>query len=309
MPRRRPPGDRLATSDRQAESRRQLDAFVRYLDAECGLAANTIDAYRRDVAAFLDWLKNTNGPSLSGLSLPVLTAYLEVLYDSDKAASSAGRALVSIKMMLRYLQLEGFIVDNAADLLSGPKLWRTLPDILSPEMVDALLDAPNRKSDRLWIRDRAILQTMYATGARASECCGIRLSHLRLDEATVRLLGKGDKERQLSLSPPAVAAIERYLAEPRTASEFLFLSRGGRRLSRIALWELVKKYAMRVGAPTSISPHTLRHSFATHMLAGGAEIRALQELLGHANIRTTQIYTQVDTTRMRAVHKACHPRA
>ena len=314
MGRRRPPNSRLQSSDRQAESASQVRAFVRYLDAECGLAFNTVEAYRRDLARFVQWLRDTNGPSLVGLSIGTLSSYLEYLRDEGQAASSAARSLVAIKMMLRYLQLEGLVADNAADLLASPKLWKKLPTVLSPEAVDRLLEAPVPKHDRLWRRDRAILSTMYATGCRASECCDLRQGDVRLAVRTALLRGKGNKERQVTLNPRAVAAIVEYLDEQRAtlargASDRLFLSRTGGPLSRIALWELVKKYAVRIGAPASFSPHSLRHSFATHMLAGGAEIRALQEMLGHANIRTTQIYTQVDSTRMRAVHQSCHPRA
>lgn len=314
MPRRRPASDPVTTSDRQADSDRLVGAFVRYLEAECGLAGNTVHAYRRDLAAFVTWLRQTGGPALVGLSLPTLTAYVESLRESGQAASSTARALVSIKMLLRYLQLEGLVADNAADLLASPKLWRKLPTVLAPETIDRLLDAPSPPDDRLWQRDRAILTTMYATGCRASECCDLRMADVRLPERTVLLHGKGNKERQVALNPRAVAAIGEYQNGPRSqllrgASDRLFVTRTGRPLTRIALWDLTKKYAIRVGAAATVSPHSLRHSFATHMLAGGAEIRALQEMLGHANIRTTQIYTQVDSSRMKAVHQSCHPRA
>lgn len=311
MARRRPSS--TGPGGRQAEADSHVRRFVRYLDAECGLAANTLAAYERDVRKFVSWLAATSGPSLTGLDLETLQAYVAKLRD-EVAASSASRAMVSVKMLLRFLQLEGLVADNVAELLSSPKLWQKLPTVLAPDTVDALLDAPRRPDDRLPDRDRAILAVMYATGCRASECCGIDRTDWDAGERTVRLLGKGRKERIVSLSPVAVDRIRTYLEVERPrlerrGSAALFLTRTGKRMTRVALWELIKKYAVRVGAPASVSPHSLRHSFATHMLAGGAEIRALQEMLGHANIRTTQIYTQVDSSRMKAVHSSCHPRA
>ena len=309
MPRRRP----TRSPDRQAETAGYLTRFERYLDAECGLSENTVLAYGRDLRAFTGWLAATSGPSLLGLELETLSRYVEHLRERSLAPASIGRALVAIKMLLRFLQLEGLVSANVAELLASPKLWQKLPTILSPDQIDRLLEAPKLPEDRLWLRDRALLTTMYATGSRASECCGLRMGDLSLPERTARLRGKGRKERLVSLTPLAVEALAAYFEHQRphlnrrVATE-VFLSRTGRPLSRIALWELVKKYARRVGAPESFSPHSMRHSFATHLLAGGADIRALQELLGHASIRTTQIYTAVDSTRMKSVHASCHPR-
>ncbi|MGH7128617.1 MAG: tyrosine recombinase, partial [Planctomycetaceae bacterium] len=235
------------------------------------------------------------------------------LHDRPLAASSIARHLVSIKMFYRYLMLEGVLVESVVDLLSSPKLWQHLPKVLSPETVDRLLAAP-QPSDRYPLRDRALLALMYATGCRASEAAGLRLRDVRLDERYGQCTGKGNKQRIVSLNPVAVAALEAYLRHERPAllgareADALFLTRGGRPLSRITVWSLVKKYAARVGCSKDVSPHTLRHSFATHMLAGGAEIRALQELLGHASIATTQIYTHVEHSRLKAVHEKCHPR-
>ena len=311
MSRRRPKSSEPGL--RQVEADSHVRRFARYLEAEAGLSTNTVLAYHRDVKRFTEWLAATHGPALTALDLDTLSRYVEHLRD-ELAASSAGRALVSIKMLLRFLQLEGIVSENVADLMSSPKLWQKLPTVLAPSMIDALLDAPQPPEDRLWRRDRAILATMYATGCRASECCGLRLMDWDRDERTVKLRGKGRKERIVSITPLAIDAVDAYLDRERgkivrRENDALFVSRSGATLSRAALWELIKKYAARIGAPASVSPHSLRHSFATHMLAGGAEIRALQELLGHANIRTTQIYTQVDSSRMKAVHAKCHPRA
>jgi integrase/recombinase XerD len=216
-------------------------------------------------------------------------------------------------MFYRYLVLEGIVAESTVELLSSPKLWRYLPTVLSPEMVDKLLDAPGWE-DQFPLRDRAVLAVLYATGCRASEVSGLRLSDIQLEQNFCRCLGKGNKERIVSLNPVAVSALQNYLTRERPAqtrlrdSESVFVTRTGRPLSRINIWQLVKKYSLRSGCGGKISPHTLRHSFATHMLAGGAEIRALQEMLGHASIRTTQIYTQVEHSRLKAIHSKCHPR-
>lgn len=310
MPRRRPV--RNSTQSGHAAAVAHRTAFLRYLESEVGASPNTIAAYGRDVEAFLAWLAETNGPAVTMLTLQTLSQYVRHLTKTDKAATSIARALVSVKMFLRYLQLEGIVDKNAADLLESPKLWKHLPTVLSPENVNRLLSAPNA-DDRHYLRDRAILSMMYATGARASEVAGVTLSAVSLANRHVRLLGKGRKERVVSLTPPAVLAVESYVAHERPTlirdhTDVVFLTRSGRPLSRIAIWDLVKRYADRIGCGEGVSPHTLRHSFATHMLAGGAEIRALQELLGHASIRTTQIYTQVDSSRMKSIHAACHPR-
>lgn len=310
MARRKP--TRNTANSGQAVAAAQRAAFSRYLEAEVGASPNTVDAYSRDVDRFLAWLRETNGPDVTMLTLQTLSAYLRYLTQSGRAATSTARALVSVKMFLRYLQLEGFVEKNAAELLDSPKLWKHLPTVLSTENVNRLLSEPNA-DDRHHLRDRAVLNLMYATGARASEVCGISLQAVSLEQHHVRLFGKGRKERVVSLTPAAVLAIEAYVAKERptlvaSETEILFLSRTGRPLSRMAIWDLVKKYAARIGCAAAVSPHTLRHSFATHMLAGGAEIRALQELLGHASIRTTQVYTQVDSSRMKSVHAACHPR-
>jgi integrase/recombinase XerD len=197
--------------------------------------------------------------------------------------------------------------------MSSPKLWQYLPAVMSPEMVDRLLAAPTR-FDAFPLRDRALLAVLYATGCRASEIANLHTSDVRVADRICRCRGKGNKERIVNLNPVAIAALEAYIAHERPEmvryreQDALFVTRTGRALTRIMIWKLVKKYATRAGCKGDVSPHTLRHSFATHMLAGGAEIRALQEMLGHASIRTTQIYTQVEHSRLKAIHAKCHPR-
>lgn len=311
-----PPRKRPVESNPQSSPthpRAYFAPFQQYLAAECGMSDNTIAAYRNDLGQFLTWLESCKVISLQQVDLQLLSGYLQFLHEQGLAASSVARKLVSLKMFFRYLVLEQAVTESTIDLLTSPKLWQYLPTVLSPEMVERLLAAPSRE-DRYPLRDRALLTVMYATGCRASEVANLKLSDIRLGERYCRCLGKGNKERIVSLNPVAVAALEAYLQHerPRMVSsreqDALYLTRSGKTLTRINVWHLVKRYATRIGCRQKISPHTLRHSFATHMLAGGAEIRALQEMLGHASIRTTQIYTQVEHSRLKAIHSRCHPR-
>ena len=244
----------------------------------------------------------------------MLSDFLESLRNRGLATTTVSRRLVSLKMFFRFLMLEGVITDSPVEQIASPKLWQYLPTVLSPEVIDRLLTAPCHE-DSYPLRDRALFTVLYATGCRASEVTGLRLKDLQLEEGYCRCVGKGNKERIVSLNPVARAALEAYLRHERpamvrleSAEDALFVTRTGRALSRILVWEIVKKYAARIGCSDKISPHTLRHSFATHMLAGGAEIRALQEMLGHASIRTTQVYTHVEHSRLKRVHAECHPR-
>ena len=230
--------------------------------------------------------------------------------------ASIGRHLVSLRIFFRYLQLEGVLTDNLAELLGSQKLWERVPHVLTPDMVDRLLAAP-APGEPLWRRDRALLELLYATGCRASELSFLKLEHLRLDEGYCLARGKGDKERLVPLGRRAIAAVRDYLQFEREAlacksapikPPWVLVSRRGLRLRRERIWELFKHFAARAGIPGDTSPHTLRHSFATHLLAGGADLRQVQEMLGHASIATTQIYTHVDPARLKAVHKQFHPR-
>lgn len=233
------------------------------------------------------------------------------------------RHLVALKMFYRYLRLEERADASAVDLLGSPKLWERIPQVLSPTAVEELLKAP-QPGDRFYLRDRALLETLYATGCRASEVVGLKVGDLYLDAAFCRCRGKGSKERVVPLGRPAVAALREYLVvkgsvtgaaqskpgdDSATASPMshVFTSKSGRPLSRIRLWVLVKKYCRRAGLPKKTSPHTLRHSFATHLLAGGADLRTVQELLGHSSIQTTQHYTHIDRDRLKAMHRQFHP--
>jgi integrase/recombinase XerD len=315
-----------------------VDAFAAYAASECHLAANTVAAYRRDLHRFFQWLGDR---PIQGLQIADLGDYAGWLAQQQLAPASIARHLVSLRVFFRYLQLEGVLQENLAELLGSQKLWERIPKVLTPQQVEKLLEAPG-PHDPLWRRDRAMLELLYATGCRVSELAHLRLQDLHLLEGYCLCRGKGNKERMVPLGARARAAVEAYLAEERPrlvrrglcpgesapadpppaaqpstglpaswpeGPPWLLLSYRGRRLRRERIWELVKRYALRVGAPADISPHTLRHSFATHMLAGGADLRVVQEMLGHANIATTQIYTHVDLNRLKAVHKRFHPRA
>lgn len=293
-----------------------LQPFLAYLDAECGMAANTIAAYRRDLDKFFAWNREQRKDPIHEIGLSTMTAFLDFLQTQNLAASSIGRNLVAIRMFFRFLMLEGVVAETTVDLISSPKLWQRLPRVLSPATVDELLTAPVAPADRYYRRDRALLAVMYATGCRVSEVVHLQLQDMNLTDHYCRCTGKGNKQRMVSLNPVAVAAIQAYLERERPGlaahvagqQPWLFLTRSGRRMNRETVWALIQRYAARAGCGSEISPHTLRHSFATHLLAGGADIRALQEMLGHASIRTTQVYTHVEHSRLKAVHQKCHPR-
>lgn len=312
-PRRRPVANDSSGPRRPMDPGQYVALFAQYLRAECGLAENTVVAYSRDLTRFCEWYSEHGPAMFRELTVNLFTDYLQTLHDRGLATTSIARNLVSIKMFFRFLMLEGIIEASIVDLVNSPKLWQYLPKVLSPDKVDELLAAPSNH-DAWPRRDRALLALLYATGCRASEVCSLTLRDVFIAEGYCRCIGKGNKERMVSLNPVARAALEAYLQDERLLvgtndpSAPLLVSRRGLPLSRITVWKLVKRYAARIGASREVSPHTLRHSFATHMLAGGAEIRALQELLGHASIRTTQIYTQVDHSRIKAIHERCHPR-
>jgi integrase/recombinase XerD len=291
-----------------------VTAFRNYLQTERGMAVNTVLAYRRDLERFERWARDGGLSDYLQPSLVELSHYLSYLRDEKLAPPSIARHLVALKMFYRFLRLEERVKQSAVELLASPSLWERIPQVLSPENVEKLLTAPE-PADRFYFRDRALLETLYATGSRASEVVSLKLADLYLDSSFCKCLGKGNKQRVVPLGRPAIAALRDYLGELRPKlirgtvdCPWVFVSRGGRALTREMLWILVKKYVRRAGLHTKVSPHTLRHSFATHLLAGGADLRTVQELLGHANIRTTQHYTHVDRDRLKAIHRKFHPR-
>jgi integrase/recombinase XerD len=292
-----------------------LRAFQHYLQAERGMAANTVLAYGRDLDRFGRWVADGSLADYLAPTVRELSRYVSHLRDEKLAPPSIARHLVTLKMFYRFLRLEERAAPAAVEILGSPALWERIPQVLSPESVEKLLAAP-QPLDRFFLRDRALLETLYATGSRASEVVGLKLADLYLDSGFCKCHGKGNKQRVVPLGRQAVEALRAYLLDQRLEltravpeAPWVFVSRAGRALTREMLWILVKKYVRRAGLNAKASPHTLRHSFATHLLAGGADLRTVQELLGHANIRTTQHYTHVDRDRLKAIHRKYHPRA
>lgn len=301
---------RAAAAQQQSRYR---DGFLEYLASECHLATNTVAAYERDLRHFFKWLA---GRRIAGLGISDLSSYPAWLRELELAPASVTRHVASLKMFFRYLQLEGILQESQADLLTSQKLWQRLPSVLSAGQIDKLLNAPTR-GEPLWRRDRAILEMLYATGCRVSELSTLRVEDVHLAEKFCKCHGKGDKQRVVPLGERAIEAVQDYLQRERPKlavrrdpeSPCLILSSRGRRLRRERIWELIKRSAAVAGVTNKLSPHSLRHSFATHLLAGGADLRKVQEMLGHASIATTQIYTHVDSSRLKKVHAAYHPRA
>ena len=301
---------RLAAAETAARWR---DAFVRYLRSECHLAENSVAAYERDLRRFFAWL---GGRRVEGLGISELADYPAWLSQQELAPASISRHVISLRMFFRYLQLEGVLTENQAELLGTQKLWQRVPTVLSSAEIDKLISMP-RPPYPWWRRDRAMLELMYATGCRVSELSMLRPRDLHLAERHCVCHGKGDKQRVVPLGQRAVTAVETYLEHERPKlaarrdpqSPFLLLSSRGGRLRRERIWELIKLYAKQAGCSQELSPHSLRHSLATHLLAGGADLRQVQEMLGHASIATTQIYIHVDHTRLKKVHESFHPRA
>ncbi len=301
--------------------RAAIELYLRYLCVECGLARNTLAAYRRDLERFVAYLESAAAYGRPGVrpaqvEADHVRAFLWLEGRRGLSARSRARALVPIKGLFRFLCAERLLSCDPTERVDAPKTGRSVAHVLSLEAITRLLEAPWPEGV-FGLRDRALLETLYATGGRVSEVVGLDLPALRLDLGVVRLLGKGQKERVVPIGCAAIAAIEAYVSEarPRLLSRArpdepaLFLSRGGRRIDRHAVWRRVRRRARALGITPTPSPHTLRHSFATHLLGGGAGVRSVQELLGHANVATTQRYTHVDGARLRAVHARYHPRA
>ncbi len=292
---------------------RPVKDFLDYLVVEAGLAENTILAYGRDLKAFLQYCKSNKIKTLQQIKPAFIQSYLVTLSRANKDEGSIKRALAAIRMFFKFAQLTNLVENNLAAILETPKVWHRLPTVCSKKQVIELLDAPC-PDDPFYLRDRAMLELLYATGIRASELAHLKISDLNLDIGYLRCLGKGNRERIIPVGRAALAATVEYLTDlrPKLAGpescDFLLLSRTGRPMGRIEVWRLIKKYAIRAGMPRNLTVHTLRHCFATHLLAGGADLRSVQEMLGHVDIATTQIYTHVDQERLREIHRKFHPR-
>jgi integrase/recombinase XerD len=282
-----------------------------HLASERGLAENSLLGYRRDLESVETFL-NQRGRTLTSATADDLRGYLQGQSRAGRSTKTVARRYAALRVFLKFLLAEGHDVGALLQQIERPKPERSLPKILSKAQVNQLISAPDPKS-MLFARDVAILELLYASGLRASELCDLKVRDTNLQIGCVRVLGKGMKERIVPLGKAAADAIARYLTDcrprlARTPSDILFLSRTGKPLDRIALWMLVEKYGRKSGLLKSISPHVLRHCFASHLLGGGADLRVVQELLGHSDIATTQIYTHVDQTRLKAVHEKFHPR-
>ncbi|MDD3987379.1 MAG: site-specific tyrosine recombinase XerD [Candidatus Omnitrophica bacterium] len=290
-----------------------IDTFLNYLSIERGLSNNTIISYREDLNNYLTFIENKNIDSLSKISKDNITGFMLAQRDKGIAPNSVARRLAAIRMFHRFLARERILKNDPSTLVDSPKLWKRVPDALTLNEVEALIAQPNVHNSQ-GTRDRAILETLYATGMRVSEAVNLKKDNVNLDIGFLRCIGKGDKERIIPLGKKAIASISRYIKESRPkflkdkASEFLFVSRSGKKISRQSFWKIIKKYAKLARIKKPIKPHTLRHSFATHLLEHGADLRSVQEMLGHSDISTTQIYTHVNKDRLKSVHRQFHPR-
>jgi len=289
--------------------------IARYLDhlsAERGLASNTILAYRRDLELLARHLPGPRTPQRARAQ--DLLSVLRRLRAEGRSPRSLARWLVAVKGFFAFLVQEGIAREDPAALLEAPRLWRSLPHVLSDQEVESLLAAPDPLEPR-GARDAAMLEVLYATGLRVSELVGLRLADFHADAGYVRCMGKGSKERVVPIGAEAARALRAYLGGARAAltrsrrSDALFLNRAGARLTRQGFWKILRAYGRKVGIHTPLSPHTLRHSFATHLLEHGADLRSVQLMLGHADISTTQIYTHVNRERLRRLYRDFHPRA
>jgi integrase/recombinase XerD len=291
----------------------QVRTFLNYLRVEKGLSDNTIQAYRRDMAKFASFAAERK-VGVTELRREHVVDFLGTLYRRNLDSRSVARHLVTIRHFFRFLLLEGVIESDPAANIESPKFRQSLPEFLSVDEVDRLLRQPD-KNDVVGIRDRAMIELMYSTGLRVSELCGLRVSDLQMEPGCLRCIGKGNKERLVPVGKRALEAVQAYLREARqalargVASPYLFLNQKGHKLNRIAFWKILGEYGRKAGLRKSLTPHMLRHSFATHLLDRGADLRSVQMMLGHSDISTTQIYTHVVEERLKQVYKVHHPRA
>lgn len=290
-----------------------LDLFLNYLLVEKGLAKNSLDSYGRDMVRYLDFLEGRGCVDPSGVRSVDVADFLASLKERGLAPRSRARALSSVRMFHRFLLVEGYAEVNPTAIIEAPKTVAKLPQVLTGREVEALLAAPGDDSN-IDIRDRAMLELLYATGLRVSELVGLGLRDVNVTAGYLMAFGKGGKERLVPMGESACAAVSRYLSDTRPAMDrdganrHLFLTRLGDGMTRQAFWNIIKKRALEAGVRKNISPHTLRHSFATHLLENGADLRSVQTMLGHADLSTTQIYTHVTRERLKRLHEQFHPR-
>lgn len=284
--------------------------FIAYIASEKGLALNTVESYRRDLESFARFLQERNCPTLEHVDSLEIVAFLSKLKSEEYASATICRALIAIKVFLRFLVREGVLSVNRALYLEAPKLWQLIPEVLTCEEVVRLLKQPDSSTGE-GARDKAILEILYASGLRVSELCSLDL--YSIDETTLRVMGKGGKERIVPVGQEAISSVDHYLLHFRGGfdserQKALFVSKFGRRVDRVSIWKMIKSYAKKAGIAKNISPHTLRHSFATHLLDNGADLRIIQEMLGHASISSTERYTHISRSRLQEAFESFHPR-
>ena len=300
--------------DEGAQLRFQLDRFGDYLTLEQGTSPRTLEAYRRDVERLVDYTRTKGGLSPLDITSRMLREFIYHLKDVGLAPSSIRRNISAVRTYFRFLLSDGVVARDPSERLETPKRWRTLPDVLTVDEVTRLISSPTL-DDPLAFRDRAMLELAYGAGLRVSEWISLGVRDVLLEDKLVRVFGKGSKERLVPIGRSAIGAVATYVRELRPRLEkgagkgVLFLNARGEPLTRMGAWKILRKHVDRAGITKDVSPHTLRHSFATHLLEGGADLRAVQEMLGHADISTTQIYTHVDREYLRQVHRQYHPRA
>lgn len=293
----------------------QLQSFIQYLSVERGLSLNTLESYERDLTKFMTYMKEQGIASLKDSSKLQITAYISWLKKQGKAPATVSRSMVSIRAFYQFLVRERLLDIDPSMNMETPKLDKRLPKVMSMSEVEMLLDAPDSSTPN-GMRDKAMLEVLYATGIRVSELTSLNLTDIHLGLGYIRCIGKGSKERIIPLGRIAAQCLDQFIQTSRhkllksgKLEDALFPSHLGTRMTRQGFWKLIKKYGAMVTTQREITPHTLRHSFATHLLENGADLRAVQEMLGHADISTTQIYTHVTKKRMKEVYNRTHPRA
>jgi len=300
---------------RAAEASRAfwLEGFRDYLALEAGHSPHTVENYLRDLRRLVEFAAGRGIEEPTGLTRPLLREFVFTLKDLGLSAATIRRHVSAVRTYFGFLLGEGVVREDPSDRLEGPRIGRSLPDTLTVQEVEAILAAPSVE-ERLGWRDRALLELGYGAGLRVSELCGLGLTDLVLTESLVRVVGKGSKERLVPIGRGVHNAVSVYLHTVRpeldrgASRQRVFLNHRGAPLSRVGAWGIVKRAAARAGISKTVTPHTLRHSFATHLLEGGADLRAVQEMLGHADLSTTQVYTHVDREYLRSVHRQYHPR-
>jgi len=311
-------GGRPCRSNRVDIMETTIHVFLSYMRVEKGLAQNTILAYGRDLKRFSSFLAKRRKHHVADVNREDIVDFLSSLYKEKMDSRSVARYLVSLRGLYKFALMEEMVRIDPTENLESPKIRHSLPTYLRVDEVDKLLAAPNVATP-IGLRDRAMLEVLYSTGLRVSELLNLRIADVDTRMGCVRCIGKGDKERLVPIGRKAIAAVEEYLklsrpqfarpGSPPPHNQVLFLARNGRRLSRISIWKIMHDYGVQLGLRGRLTPHKLRHSFATHLLEGGADLRSVQLMLGHADISTTQIYTHVVEERLKQVYKAHHPRA